>query len=325
MSEFLFLTQDNHDASFNLASEEYLLKQKGGYYIYLWRNAPSVIIGVNQNALAEVNLGFTEQNKIKVVRRLTGGGAVYHDLQNINYTVIAPYDEKVDNYKKFTKPIIEYLNKLGVQAEFSGRNDITVDGKKISGNAQTIWNGKIMHHGTLLYRTDMSKLSGALKPNKLKIESKGIKSVRARVANIYDLLPNKLSVDEFLLGLCSFFKRDCEEYTLNREDISKIQSLVREKYGTYEWNIGRSPIGKNTIEDRFSFGTLQINFDTKDGLIENVQISGDFFSRQDIKGLENQLDGVKFLHTDIKNALRDISKFIVGAEATEIANMFFRD
>ena len=127
---------------------------------------------------------------------MTGGGAVYHDLFNINYTVIAPYDETADNYKKFTAPVIEYLNSLGVNAEFSGRNDITVDGKKISGNAQTIYDGRIMHHGTLLFHTDMSVLGDALKPNKLKTESKGIKSVRARVTNIYDCLPVKMSVEE---------------------------------------------------------------------------------------------------------------------------------
>ena len=145
---YKFITHDNHNPYFNLASEEYLLKVKGGYYFYLWINSPSVIVGINQNTLQEVNLGFTERNGIKVVRRLTGGGAVYHDLNNICYTVIAPYDENVDNYKKFTAPVIEYLNSLGVKAEFSGRNDITVDGKKISGNAQTVHNGTIMHHGT---------------------------------------------------------------------------------------------------------------------------------------------------------------------------------
>ena len=132
MSDFLFITHDNHDPYFNLASEEYLLRHKDGFYIYLWVNSPAVIVGINQNTIQEVNLGFTEANGIKVVRRQTGGGAVYHDLNNICYTVIAPYDESADNYRKFTAPVIEYLNSLGVKAEFSGRNDITAEGKKIS-------------------------------------------------------------------------------------------------------------------------------------------------------------------------------------------------
>ncbi|MCQ2387046.1 MAG: lipoate--protein ligase family protein [Clostridia bacterium] len=169
---FKFISHDIHNAYFNLASEEYLLKIKGGYYFYLWVNEPAVIVGINQNTLAEVNLQYVDKNDIKVVRRLTGGGAVYHDLENICYTVIAPYNQNEDNYKKFTAPVIEYLNSLGVKAEFSGRNDITVDGKKISGNAQTIVGDKIMHHGTLLFKTNMEVLEGALKPNKLKVESK---------------------------------------------------------------------------------------------------------------------------------------------------------
>ncbi|MDY2841316.1 MAG: lipoate--protein ligase, partial [Candidatus Borkfalkiaceae bacterium] len=323
MEKFLFVTQENHDAYFNLASEEYLLKVKGGYYIYLWRNAPAVIIGVNQNAVSEVNLGFTEEHGIKVVRRMTGGGAVYHDLFNINYTVIAPYDETADNYKKFTAPVIEYLNSLGVKAEFSGRNDITVDGKKISGNAQTIYDGRIMHHGTLLFHTDMSVLGDALKPNKLKTESKGIKSVRARVTNIYDCLPVKMSVEEFLKGLSDYFKKDCEEYVLTQEDIACIRKLADEKYSTYEWDIGRSPSGKNKAEARFPFGTLAVNFDTENGVIKNAEMTGDFFSFKPAAELAEKLNGVKFTKKDVSAALACAKDYIVGADGAEIAAAIF--
>ena len=149
MEKFYFITHDNRDAYFNLASEEYLLKQKGGYYFYLWINDPAVIVGINQNAFEEVNLSYVQENGIKVVRRLTGGGTVYHDGGNLCYTVIAPYDKDVDNYRKFTAPVIKYLNELGVPAEFSGRNDITVDGKKISGNAQTVHGDKVKALGSV--------------------------------------------------------------------------------------------------------------------------------------------------------------------------------
>ena len=323
MDKIKFITHENHDAYFNLASEAYLLKRKGGNYVYLWRNAPAVIVGVNQNAVEEVNLGFTEANGIKVVRRMTGGGAVYHDLFNINYTVIAPYDPTVNNYVKFTAPVIEYLNDLGVKAEFSGRNDITVDGRKISGNAQTIYGDKIMHHGTLLFNTDMSVLADALKPNKLKIQSKGIKSVRARVTNIYENLPVKTSVEEFLKGLSEYFKKDCEEYTLTDEDIAEINKLSAEKYSTYGWNIGRSPKGANRAEARFPFGILSVSFDTENGLITNACFNGDFFSLKPAEQLAERLNGVKFTKKDVKNALKCAGEYIVGADGNDIAAAMF--
>lgn len=323
MADFLFITHDNHDPYFNLASEEYLLRQKGGYYIYLWVNAPAVIVGINQNTIEEVNLGYTEEHGIKVVRRQTGGGAVYHDLNNICYTVIAPYDENADNYRKFTAPVIEYLNSIGVTAEFSGRNDITVDGKKISGNAQTVVNGRIMHHGTLLFHTDMSVLSSALKPNKLKMESKGIKSVRARVGNIYDFLPQKTTAAEFLKGLSEYFKKSCEEYVLNEEDIAAINKLVKEKYSKYEWNVGRSPKAENSFEARFSFGTFRMDFDTVNGLMQNVKITGDFFSVKPIEELERKLEGTRFDKKDFTRATENLSDYIVNADGAELADKVF--
>lgn len=323
MEDFLFLTQECSDAYFNLASEEYLLTKKNENFIYLWRNAPSVIIGINQNAFEEVNLDYTQKNGIKVVRRLTGGGAVYHDLYNINYTVIAPYDENVNNYKKFTAPVIEYLSTLGVKAEFSGRNDITVDGKKISGNAQTIKDGRIMHHGTLLFHTDMDALSNALKPNKLKTESKGIKSIRARVTNIYECLPKKMTAEEFFSRLCEFFKKSSAEYRLTENDICEIEKLRDEKYSRYEWNIGRSPKGKNRAEGRFSFGTLAISFDTEKGNMQNVAITGDFFSLKPIGELITKLNGIKFTREEVENVFSFASEYIVGADGKEIADMLF--
>lgn len=323
MEKFVFLTHDNTDAYFNIASEEYLLKHKDDYFVYLWVNAPAVIVGVNQNTMQEVNLGYTENHGIKVVRRQTGGGAVYHDLGNICYTVIAPFNPDENNYLKFTSPVIEYLNSIGVKAEFSGRNDITVDGKKISGNAQTVYGNRIMHHGTILFKTDMDALTGALKPNKLKMESKGIKSVRARVTNVYDNLPVKMSAKEFLDGLRKHFSSLYESYTFSHDDLSEIDKLVKEKYSTYEWNIGGSPKGKNTFEGRFSFGTLTINFDTEKGLIQNTQIYGDFFSTGDVCGLFSKLNGVKYARNQVEKALTGIENYIKGASAKEIADKMF--
>lgn len=322
MDKFLFLTHDFTDPYFNIASEEYLLKRRTENFIYLWINAPAVIVGVNQNALAEVNLDYTEKSGIKVVRRLTGGGAVYHDLNNLCYTVIAPFDENADNYAKFTAPVIEYLNSLGVKAEFSGRNDITVDGKKISGNAQTIAGGRIMHHGTLLFDTDMTALGHALKPNKLKTESKGIKSVRARVTNIKDYL-QYTDIKEFKKGLSEYFFKSCEEYRLTDFDIAEINKLVAEKYSRYEWNIGRSPKGKNLFEYKFPFGIFSFSFDTENGKIKNADISGDFFSAKDVKVFANSLNGVKFNKEEVKAAFSTVGDFVNGADANEIVDKLF--
>ncbi len=321
--KYKFITHNIHDPSFNLASEEYLLKRKGGYYIYLWKNSPAVIVGVNQNTLQEVNLAFTEEHGIKVIRRLTGGGAVYHDLNNLCYTVIAPFEEGTDSYRKFTGPVIEYLRSMGVNAEFSGRNDVTVNGKKISGNAQTVFEGRIMHHGTLLFDTDMDTLEKSLVHNKLKMQSKGIKSVRARVANIKDELPVPMSVNEFAEGLCNYLKADCEEYAFTDEDIAAIRKLADDKYSSYEWNVGYSPKGKCRFDGRFSFGTLSVTFDMEDGLIRNAEIFGDFFSIKDVKELAVKLNGVRAEKTYIEKALSQAGNYIVGADGAEIAGKLF--
>lgn len=323
MQKFHFITHDITDAKFNIASEEYLLRQKQDYYIYIWVNAPAVIIGVNQNAIEEVNLDYTNSHGINVVRRITGGGAVYHDKGNICYTVIAPYDSEQDNYRKFTDPVIKYLNSLGVNATFSGRNDITIDSKKISGNAQTVFNDRIMHHGTLLFDTDGEVLSRALKPNKLKMQSKGIKSIRARVTNIRECLPNDLTANEFKDGLCKELSKDCLHYQFTQEDLDAINQLITQKYNTYEWNIGKSPKGNNLFEKKFDFGVISINFDTEQGVMQNVNIHGDFFTKKDLNELAQKLNGTRFERNAVLKKLSDIDEYIVGANAEQIVNAFF--
>ena len=322
MKEFLFLTHEITDPYFNLASEEYLLKSRKENFIYLWRNSPAVIVGVNQNAFNEVNLSYTEKHGIKIVRRQTGGGAVYHDLNNLCYTVIAEYDENADNYRKFTAPVIEYLNSLGVKAEFSGRNDIVIDGKKISGNAQTVAGGRIMHHGTILFDTDMPALEGALKPNPLKMQSKGINSVRKRVTNVKEYLKG-YTITDFKNGLSEFFRKIGREYFLTEEDKCAINKLVKEKYSTFEWNMGRSPKGKNIFEYKFPFGVFTLNFDTADGKICAADVSGDFFTDKDVKEFAEKLSGVKFTEKDMLAAFSDISEYIRGANAEEIIGKMF--
>ena len=323
MDKFIFISHDNTDPYFNLASEEYLLKQTDGFYVYLWVNSPAVIVGVNQNAFSEVRLNVLEEKNIKLVRRLTGGGAVYHDLNNLCYTIIAPYDEGKTSYKEFTAPVIEYLNSLGVKAEFTGRNDVSIDGKKISGTAQTVYKNRVMFHGTLLYKTDFDVLSSVLSPDKLKIESKGIKSVRKRVTNISEYLPN-VSFNEFRKGIADFLKKDKRVRTFNSEEITQIEKLKREKYLTYDWNFGNSPKGENEYSARFSFGTVKVNFDTVSGVMQNVKITGDFFSEKGISGLEEKFNGTKLQKEDLEKVIDLVPKYISGADAEEIKKEIFK-
>lgn len=323
MEKFKFITHDNFDAYFNLASEEYLLKQTDGYYIYLWINDRAVIVGTNQNAIEEVNLAYTEKAGVKVVRRLTGGGAVYHDKGNLCYTIIAPYNADEDNYKKFTAPVIEYLNSLGVKATFSGRNDIVIDDKKISGNAQTVYKNRIMHHGTILFNADAEELSKCLNPSKIKMQSKGIKSVRARITNVLEHLPNKMTIDDFKAGLKEQFLKDCNNYEFNEQDIAKINTLVKEKYSKYEWNIGRSPIGQNEFTAKFDFGIFTLRFNTQNGLMCDAEIFGDFFEKKSVKDLTEKLNGIMFNKEHVKKALEQVGDFIKGASANQIADKMF--
>lgn len=323
MTKFYFLTHDKTDPYFNIASEEYLLKHTDRYYIYLWQNAPAVIVGVNQNALEEVNLDYVNKNGIKVVRRATGGGAVYHDQNNICYSVIAPYDQKVNNFVQWSKPVIDYLATLGIKAEFSGRNDLTVDGKKISGSAQTVHNGRILHHGTLLFKTDLTALESALKPNQLKMQSKGIKSVKSRVANLYDILGKNVSCSEFFNGLKTYFAKDLEEYTLTNQDVQNILDLVKEKYSTYEWNFGYSPKGNNHFSKKFDFGVFTFDFDTVNGKIKNPSITGDFFTLRNIEEFLDKLQDLPFTKESLLLAFERVGEYIKGANGKQIVDSIF--
>lgn len=228
----LLIYNDSTNPAYNLAMEEYLLTRKREDIAMLWRNDNAVIIGRNQNAVEELNLEFIREKNVTVIRRMTGGGAVFHDLGNVNFTFIEPNQEdSFNNYARFTRPICGYLNTLGVDAQLSGRNDLTVEGMKISGNAQTVKNGRIMHHGTLLFSANMSDLAGALKPRPIKIESKGIKSIRSRVTNISAHLAAPMTVLEFLEGLKQYFLDTVpgiSEYLLTSEDKAAADKLVEE-------------------------------------------------------------------------------------------------
>ncbi len=323
MEKFYFIKGESTNPAFNIASEEFLLKNNDGYYIYVWRNSPAVIVGVNQNTLSEINVNYLDSNNIKLVRRLTGGGAVYHDLNNVCYTVIAPYNKEEETFKRFSSPVIAFLKTLGITAEFSGRNDILVDGKKISGTAETVYKDRIMHHGTLLFDTDFSVMEKVLNPDKIKTESKGVKSVKSRVTNLKNYLGDRLDINSFMEMLCSFLKMDLEEYSFTNSDIENINKIKESKYDLYEWNIGYSPKGNNEIKARFNFGTLNFNFDLIEGKIENALFSGDFFLLKPLDNLYEKLNGTIWQNDSVYQAILDIDEYINGANAKEIVDKFF--
>ena len=305
----LLINNTNTNAYFNLAMEEYFLKNTNEDIFLLWQNENSIIVGKNQNTLSEINYDYVKENNIKVVRRLSGGGAVFHDLGNINFTFISCNDNSFSDFKKFTMPIVEALKELNVHAEFSGRNDLLIDGQKFSGNAQYNYKNKVMHHGTLLFSSEINDLSAALKVKPSKFEGKSVKSVKSRVTNISSHLDKKMTVLEFKDYLMDFInKRDKNShfYELNDKDVESINKLVEEKYSTWEWNFGYSPKYSLYNELKYPGGNVEFSLDVHDGLIKDIKFFGDFFGKEDISFIENKLRNVKHNEYSIKSALENV-------------------
>ncbi len=293
----MYLLENNcTDPAWNLALDEYLLTRFPGEVLALWRNGPSVIIGKNQNALEEIDLDFVRSRQIPVVRRLTGGGAVFHDLGNLNYTLVQSCGTgDFNNYAKFTKPIVDFLATLGVEAALSGRNDLLVDGQKFSGNAQAVRGGRILHHGTLLFSADLSRLAGALRPQAIKLESKGVKSVSSRVTNLAGHLPAPMEVEEFLERLRAYFLQTVSgltPYTLTAADRAAVDDLCREKYRSWDWNFGAAPRYTWSRAIKFPFGLVDARLDVDHGIIRSAALYGDYFGRLDSAGLARRLVGL---------------------------------
>ena len=297
------------DPSINLALEEYALRNFdfSQDYLLFYINEPSIIIGRNQNTLEEINHEYVEENGIHVVRRISGGGAVYHDLGNLNFSFITNYDKsKLNNFLQFTSPIIDILQEMGLNAELSGRNDIQVDGRKISGNAQYSSVKRMFSHGTLLFNTDLGEVSNALNVKMSKIQSKGHKSVRSRVANISEFLSNEMSIEDFRAHLLEGLYKNVasfKSYRLSEKEWEEVYKLREEKYANWDWNFGKSPKFNIQRNKRFPVGEIDLRLDVEKGFIKNLKIYGDFFGRQPIEELENHFKGVRYEKNDIINLI----------------------
>lgn len=322
MSFVFILTLGSTDPFFNLSAEEYFLCEKDEDFFLLWQNEPCIVIGRNQNAADEINGDYVRTRSLPVVRRITGGGAVYHDAGNLNFSFII--NGEADRVE-LCRPVIDVLRSIGVVAEISGRNDITVDGRKVSGTAMCSRGGRSLFHGTLLISADLDALSEALKPDETKLIGHGVKSVRSRVANLSEYT-KEVSPDIIGAMLTGYMtERGGEIYELGESDIEAIEKLRDSKYSTDEWNCGAERLQKSE-RSRLSCGTVYIKKKTACGRIEDIRIFGDFMNTGDVSEIEKRLKGIELRRGAITSALESVQteKYIPGLTAGELADIIMK-
>lgn len=319
----------SNDPYFNLALEEYLLNRRDikEDVFLLWQNRPVVVVGRNQNTVEEINREFVRSRGVEVVRRISGGGAVYHDLGNLNFTFIAHEEPGLSlDFARYTAPVIKALGLIGVKAENQGRNDITIQGRKFSGNAQCRLCGRVMHHGTILFDSNLEDMQQALTVDPAKIASKGVKSVRSRVTNIKEHITSPLTIAEFKNVLSSAIDkgRECRELTPAEQ--SAVESLRDNKFRRWEWVYGFSPPFNVRKSQRFEWGNIDFRIEVKKGLVKKCRIYGDFFATGDIGIIERQLIGLCYQGEDMRRALESLNlpSYIPEAQPGEIIDLLLK-
>ena len=261
------------DIYFNLAVEEYLLKEKNEDYFIIWQSENALVFGKHQNVFEEISLAYTLENKINIARRISGGGTVFHDLGNVNFSLILNKTEgKQIDFDQHTKPIYEFLKSLNLNVKYSDRHDLFIDNKKISGNAEHVFKNRVLHHGTLLFNSDLNQLQKSLIISKNKFNSKSIKSVSSNVANISNY--TDLSLEDFISNLKTFvssYFNIKHETNLQKEEMSEIKKLRDNKYKNNYWIIDYSP--KFNFKNSFNNYTIELKVER--GTIENFKFSPD--------------------------------------------------
>ena len=323
-----YLNLTSTDPAFNLAVEEYVFDYlpRDRMYVMLWQNDNAIIIGKNQNTLAEINESYVKEQGIRVVRRLSGGGAVYHDMGNLNFTVIADAQGENLDFGRFCALVVKALQRVGVHAEINGRNDMTIDGKKFSGNAQYLRQGRVMHHGTILFDSNASVLANALQVDQAKIQAKGVKSVRSRVTNVRPCLPVDMTLPQFRQILLDTILEEepGSEYILNEKDLAVIAKLKADRYDTWQWNYGHSPEctlhKKSRVE---GCGTVEAFITLREGKISEIIFKGDFFGVNDPEQLAQKLIGCRPERASLEERLAatDVSRYFMGLSATDLVGI----
>ncbi len=301
-----YLRNTATDPHFNMAFDEYCLGklQADEPVFYLWQNRPSVIIGLNQNPFAEVDIPYMDAHDILLARRVTGGGAVYHDLQNLNYTITGRIRDLETDYPAYLETMVRALRKLGVSAELSGRNDILVDGRKCSGYAKRVYKDRLMIHGTLMYDVDIDTLTKVLSVPGSKLSAAGVESVRSRVANLKDYLPQFGDIHAFQAGLQDLLSEGEGELPLSPSQLNEIESDAATKFRTWEWNYGRSPAAAFQVRRKFSCGTVEASFSLMHGRLSGLRFSGDFLGNIPSDRIEQALQGCRFTRENLLEVLK---------------------
>ncbi|MBQ9193907.1 MAG: lipoate--protein ligase [Bacteroidales bacterium] len=301
-----YLLSTSTDPHFNMAFDEFCLEQLKADepVFYLWQNRPSVIIGLNQNPYAEVDLPFMEAAGILLARRVTGGGAVYHDLQNLNYTITGRIRDLDRDCPEYVSTMVRALQALGAPAELSGRNDILVDGRKCSGYAKRMSKDRLMIHGTLMYDVDIDTLTKVLAAPGSKLSAAGIASVRSRVANLKDWMPQFDGIDAFRAALQDLLAGKDGEIRLTDEQLEKIEANAAAKFRTWEWNYGHSPSAVFRVRRKFACGTVEASFTLVHGCLEGLHFGGDFLGNLPADRIERALQGCRFTREALMVALR---------------------
>lgn len=323
----IYIESKSTNPYYNLALEEYVFENmdRTKDYFILWQNYNTIVVGKYQNTSEEINQDYVDAHRIRVARRLSGGGAVYHDRGNLNYTFIVGQEKNPEfDFSLFSVPVINALKKFGIEAELNGRNDISINGKKFCGNSQYSKKKRLLHHGCIMLDSNLDIVSEALRVKEAKFESKSVKSVQSRVTTINANAPEPLSMDEFKEALkeSAFVDKQLEEYHLSMKDEAAIEVLKREKYETWEWNYGKNPDFNMEREKKFPQGLVTLKMQAENSVIRDIRIFGDFFGNGEIRDLENQIRGLR-MDSQLRKNLEEmqVGYYMNGITASDLCGM----